>query len=151
MIKPIQISIAAICISSFALISCGERHLTTKTAETASSQPKTSKTSVIQNVSAKQAAELLAKQPDLGIIDVRTPQEFAQGHLKGAINVNFKAPDFDQKLAKLDKTKPYLLHCRSGHRSGNALRHFRALGFRKIYHMNKGMNDWLANGLPVEK
>src|SRR5262245_49956905 len=48
------------------------------------------------------------------VLDVRTAREFATGHLPGAINIDINAPDFEQKVAALDKSKSYLVHCAAG-------------------------------------
>ncbi len=104
----------------------------------------------VVNVSAKQAKSLIEKGP-VQILDIRTPGEFAQGHIAGAININFNSPNFEQELSKLDKNKEYLVHCRSGHRSGNALRTFKKLGFKHIDHMNHGIIDWNNAGYPLTR
>jgi rhodanese-related sulfurtransferase len=105
----------------------------------------------IVNVSPKQAAELIAGEYSLVVIDVRTQEEFDEGHIVGAKVIDVTADDFEQKLAKLDKKKSYLVHCRSGGRSGRAMEIFKELGFEKIYHLNKGMLAWEEAGLPVSK
>ena len=68
-----------------------------------------------------------------------------------AVNIDFKAPNFDEELAKLDHDKTYLVHCGSGGRSGMSLAKFREQGFKKILHLNQGFMEWEAAGLPVEK
>ncbi len=80
------------------------------------------------------------------ILDVRTPGEFKSGHLKGAKNIDFRADDFQKKLEKLDRSKPYLVHCRSGGRSTSSLAVFKKLGFREVYHMDGGMIGWKKSG-----
>lgn len=66
------------------------------------------------------------------LIDVRTPEEFADGHLKGATNIDFNGPDFAEKISELDKDDEYTLYCRSGRRSGLALEAMKAAGFTKV-------------------
>ncbi|MBJ2329292.1 rhodanese-like domain-containing protein [Schaalia cardiffensis] len=66
------------------------------------------------------------------LIDVRTPEEFADGHLKGATNIDFNGPDFAEKISELDKDGEYTLYCRSGRRSGLALEAMKAAGFTKV-------------------
>ena len=105
-----------------------------------------------QNVSADSAYALMqrnADNPDFVVLDVRTPGEFESGHLENAIMIDFRDSDFEEKAAALDKNKTYLMHCRSGNRSGQALQEMRELGFKKIYHMNRGMIEWNERGLPV--
>ncbi|WP_159437469.1 rhodanese-like domain-containing protein [Hymenobacter daecheongensis] len=74
----------------------------------------------------------LAKQRQVVILDVRTPAEYATGHLRHAQNLDVKAPDFATKAARLDTTKTYLLYCASGNRSGQAAAILQAQGFRKV-------------------
>ncbi|MEM1053933.1 MAG: rhodanese-like domain-containing protein [Bacteroidota bacterium] len=63
------------------------------------------------------------RDPNAPLLDVRTPAEFAQGHLAGAVNVDFMSPDFAQKVAEMDLPTdgPIYLYCRSGNRSGSAM------------------------------
>ncbi|MEM7011706.1 MAG: rhodanese-like domain-containing protein, partial [Verrucomicrobiota bacterium] len=106
----------------------------------------------IKNVSAEEAAKLLAdKNLQLQVLDIRTQEEFEEGHIDGAILVDFRGADFKDQLKKLDKSKPYLMHCRSGGRSTTAFKTFRELEFQKIFHLNSGILGWLDAGKPVEK
>ncbi len=93
----------------------------------------------------------LSRQPGMKILDVRTPAEFADGHLKGALNLDSASPDFAQKLAALDKSTTYLLYCRSGRRSANAATQMSALGFPHLYNLDGGITAWTAANKPVEK
>ena len=62
----------------------------------------------------------LASNPDAVLVDVRTPDEFSEGIIEGAINIDFKDPSFSEKINALDKSKPYFVYCLSGKRSGDA-------------------------------
>ena len=104
-----------------------------------------------QDVAAEVAAELIKNTPNLVVLDIRTPGEYAEGHIEGAKMIDFRAEDFAAELGKLDKDIPYLVHCRSGGRSGSAMPVFKELGFAKIYHLHKGFNSWVESGLPVSK
>lgn len=66
------------------------------------------------------------------ILDVRTADEYSQGHVPGALNIDFLSSDFKEKVAKLDATKPYKIYCRSGNRSGQALKIMKAMGFKDL-------------------
>jgi len=102
-------------------------------------------------VDGAKAAEVLASDPSITIIDIRTPEEFAEGHLKGAMNIDFTADDFEARLAELNRDKPYLFHCASGNRSGKSLPVFEKLKFTRLYHLNSGFKGWVADGQAVEK
>jgi len=107
---------------------------------------------VIRDISPEDAYELIQKNkgnPDFVILDVRTPQEFLQGHIDGAINIDFRSKSFRDELNKLNKTKTYLVYCRTGYRSGLAAEIMEDLGFQHIYNMKGGIVKWQAKGLPV--
>ncbi len=87
--------------------------------------------------------------PEFVVLDVRTPQEFAAGHLPGAINLDYYSPTFREQLNQLDKSKTYFVYCRTGHRSGEAVKIMKQLGFKKIYDLNGGIMQWQAAGLPL--
>ncbi len=86
------------------------------------------------------------KRPGTVVLDVRTPAEFAEGHLAGAINLDVNAADFRAKLGGLAKDIPYAVYCRSGNRSGTALTIMKSLGFTSTYHLGGGIQAWTAAG-----
>jgi len=95
------------------------------------------------------AANLL-KKPNTVVLDVRTPAEFATGHLKGAQNIDFRAPGFEDKISKLDKSKTYILYCASGNRSGQTTVLMEETGFKQI--INAGaFEDLQKAGLKTAK
>jgi rhodanese-related sulfurtransferase len=81
------------------------------------------------------------------LLDVRTPEETAQGKIAGAIEVNVLADDFVEKINNLDKKKTYLVYCRSGRRSLRAIESMAATGFSKLYNLKGGYNAWSAEHL----
>lgn len=89
-----------------------------------------------------QYAEALQGQ-DVALIDVRTPQEYAQGAIKGAVNIDYFDQElFLKKISALEKSKPVYLYCRSGNRSMKAARQLASLGFEKIYDLAGGYLAW---------
>lgn len=96
-------------------------------------------------VPASTVADLLKKRRTV-LLDVRTPAEFATGHLAGAENRDFRAPDFREQIAKLDKTKTYVLYCASGNRSGQTLVLMQAAGFQNVVNAG-GFKELKAAGL----
>ncbi|MCB1252347.1 MAG: rhodanese-like domain-containing protein [Austwickia sp.] len=87
-------------------------------------------------------------RPGTIILDVRTPEEFAAGHLQGARNLDL-AGDFAAGLARLDKSASYAVYCRSGNRSGQALATMHAAGFQHAYHLAGGTVAWQQAGRPL--
>jgi rhodanese-related sulfurtransferase len=98
-----------------------------------------------QKVSPKEFSEVIS-DPSVVILDVRTPQEFAEGHLANAINIDFQSGNFEQEIASLDKSKTYAVYCRSSNRSGEAVKVMADAGFTSMYDMDGGIIDWQAAG-----
>ena len=99
-------------------------------------------------VSPQQALEL-SGNPDITVIDVRTPEEFAEGHIDGAAMIDFYAATFADDMAGLDPDGTYLLYCRSGNRSGQATALMQQLGFERVYDMDGGVVAYGGQGLPL--
>lgn len=93
----------------------------------------------------------LAANPGAVVLDVRTPEEVAEGALPGAVNINFNAPDFKEKIAGLDKTKPYFVYCKVGGRSGKAATLMNESGFQEVHNLKGGYDAWVGQGLEVER
>lgn len=100
-------------------------------------------------VSAQEAAAVIGER-DVVVLDVRTPEEFAEGHLAGARNIDFYADDFADQLATLDPTVEYVLYCRSGNRSGQTMPILADLGFERVTEIDGGILAWAEADLPIE-
>jgi rhodanese-related sulfurtransferase len=85
----------------------------------------------------------------LVILDLRTPQEYETCHLKGSINLDFRSSSFKDQIAILDRDNAYLLYCRTGVRSGRALMLMMSLGFKELYNLTKGIEQWQREGYEV--
>lgn len=104
----------------------------------------------LRRVTPTDAAAIATDPPDdLVVLDVRTEEEFAVGHLDDAVMLDFYRTDFTDRLAELDPDVPYLLYCRSGNRSGQTLAIMEELGFRDVADLDGGIVAWQAAGLPV--
>jgi rhodanese-related sulfurtransferase len=101
------------------------------------------------DVSVQQASDLIKAKPGLVILDVRTPQEYGEGHLKGSILIPVE--ELASRLGELSKEKELLIYCRTGNRSRTAVNTLTAAGYRKMFHMNEGISAWLQQGYSVEK
>src|SRR4051794_2534476 len=104
-----------------------------------------------QNVTPDQAEKLLKEKKEIVVLDVRTADEFKEGHIAGAKNVDFQSEDFKKQVAALDKSKTYLVHCAAGGRSARALKVLEADKFEHVYHLNDGFTGWKQAGKPVAK
>ena len=108
-----------------------------------------SDTATIETVEPAAAAEVIESNPDAIVLDIRTPEEYAEGIIEGAVNIDFYAADFASQLDALDKDATYVVYCRSGNRSGQAMDTFADLGFQQVSDVNGGIVNWYQQGLPV--
>jgi rhodanese-related sulfurtransferase len=95
--------------------------------------------------------EFSAKTAESGVVtlDVRTPGEFAEGHIEGARLIDFQSGNFENEIATLDKNATYAVYCRSGNRSGQAVKVMQDAGFTNVFNMNGGVIEWANAGLPL--
>ena len=108
----------------------------------------------VQHLSAQEAKELIAQHrndPEFVILDVRTPAEYQQGHIGGAVLLDYYSPRFNQSLDILDRSRTYLIYCRSGSRSGRTSQKLAALGFTKVYDLAGGVLAWNSRKYPLVK
>lgn len=99
---------------------------------------------VFKKISAIKAKDLIAQSGDsLKIIDIRTSQEYLLGNIEKSINIDFYG-DFEEEISKLDKNGKYLVYCKSGNRSGQALKIFEKLGYEEVYELEDGYNSWIT-------
>ena len=89
------------------------------------------------------------QQPGIHLIDLRTAQEFASGHLSGASNVDFYGTDFRSQLAALDKNATYAIYCHTGNRSGQTVDIMRQMGFTHVINLQGGIAAWELAQLPI--
>jgi thioredoxin len=99
-------------------------------------------------LAATEFAAKIKELPSAPIIDVRSPEEFANGHVQNARNINWNGSDFDAQISKFDKSQPILVYCLSGGRSGSAASQMRSQGFKEVYEMEGGMMQWRSARLP---
>jgi len=95
--------------------------------------------------------EFKEKSKNQQLLDVRTPFEFKQGYIKGAKNINFFDKNFLEEVNSFDKSKPIYVYCKSGHRSGMAVKQMSKLGFKEIYELKNGIINWVRNNNQIEK
>jgi len=96
----------------------------------------------ISVISAEEAKIAMAAEEELILVDVRTPEEFAEGNIEGAKNINFHDADFEAQMLQFDKEKPLYIYCRSGARSAKAAEQLQEMGFREIYDIEGGFLNW---------
>ena len=124
-------------VALFAVAACDS------TSNTASEAPGAHK------VSASDAVALIESDNPPVIIDVRTPDEYASGHIAGAINIDVNGADFSSQISQLDPNQKYLVYCHSGNRSAQAAAQMEAAGIADIADAG-GLADLVGAGAPVE-
>lgn len=85
------------------------------------------------------------------LIDVRTPNEYAEGHINGAANIDFRDKNFENLISKIDKTKPIAVYCGRGGRSSKCSAYMKKAGFTKIYDLDGGITEWKFKGKEIVK
>ena len=107
----------------------------------------------MKTVSTKRAHRILErrdKDSEFVILDVRTAEEYVEGHIENAVNIDFYADAFPNELDVLDRENTYLIYCRTGSRSGSTFKMMRKLGFKDVYNMEGGIEEWSPNYPVVE-
>ncbi len=131
-------SVATIVFVVLALVGCGG----------GPTQADVAQTEGVRVVSARDAKALIASG-DVTVIDVRTPEEFAAGHVVGATNINVESADFDATIEKLDASDSYLVYCRSGRRSAMAADLMKTAGFTDVADAG-GLDGLIAAGVATQ-
>lgn len=107
---------------------------------------------IISEISIEKAKSLISGfrgNDDFVILDVRTEGEYSSGCIEGAVNIDFESSNFAKLLKLLDKEKTYLVYCKSGYRSEQAVISMSEMQFKKIYHMKEGIDGWKAKRLKL--
>lgn len=101
-------------------------------------------------VEPQEMIDVLTSQ-DVHLVDVRTPREFQMGYIENAINIDFSSPNFQTELEKLDSSKPIVVYCRTGRRSGISTNNLVKAGFIEIYDLKGGIVNWQKKGQKLIK
>ncbi|MBX2968190.1 MAG: rhodanese-like domain-containing protein [Cyclobacteriaceae bacterium] len=105
----------------------------------------------VQVLSVDAFEQKLNATPEKIILDVRTNEEYVQGKMKNATQIDYYQRDFKTEVAKLDKTKPVFVYCASGLRSNSAAKILKHQGFTEVYDLKGGLNAWARSGKPIVK
>lgn len=108
----------------------------------------------VEDIAPGQAQRMIRENrdnPDFVILDVRTPAEFEEGHLQGAVNIDYYAEDFRERIGDLQHGGTYLIYCRSGARSSNTYRMMEEMGFERMFNLQGGVLQWKSRGLPLAR
>jgi thioredoxin len=105
----------------------------------------------VQGVDAVQFKKLIATTKDAILLDVRTPEEYSRGHIAGSTAIDISDPAFTSRIDLLQKDKTILVYCLSGSRSYSAANYMSEKGFKKIYHLQRGLMEWNQQGFALEQ
>ena len=103
----------------------------------------------IQVVTSEEMQEL-SQLEDVQLVDVRTPDEYKEGYIADFQNIDYLSPTFEKEIEKLDKSKPVIVYCKSGNRSGKCAAKMKEKGFVKIYELDGGIAKWKFNGYDLK-
>jgi thioredoxin len=103
----------------------------------------------VKNLTPAQFREGIS-QKDIQLVDVRTPEEYAEKRIAGATNININGPEFETQMKTLDKSKPTYIYCLAGGRSAKAADWAVKHGFKLVYNLDGGITAWMGDKLPVE-
>lgn len=123
--------ISTFFLAGFLLVSCSIGQGSTKT-----------------DLSPTEFSKQLSETENPTILDVRTPGEFAEGHIQNALNIDWNGSSFDAQVSKLDKNTTVFVYCLSGGRSGSAASQLRSNGFKNVLELDGGIMAWRSAALP---
>ncbi|WP_424356385.1 rhodanese-like domain-containing protein [Methanobacterium sp. MBAC-LM] len=107
-----------------------------------------------EEIEPKEVFTILEKHrddPDFVVMDVRTPEEYDEGHIENAYLLNFKSGSFEDELENMDKNKKYYVYCRTGRKSRKAVELMEKRGYSEAHSVIGGIDKWKRSRLPVEK
>ena len=144
-----------IAVSVLTVIGCSSSSTATNSSAmtTVSSQVTTLSTDA-PTITTQDANDLIAKNKNNAnfvLLDVRTADEFNGGHIEGAVNIDYYAADFKANISKLDKTKQYVVYCRTGIHGAASVKIMLDLGFKQAQNMAGGITKWMNDGYPTVK
>jgi phage shock protein E len=103
----------------------------------------------VTDIGAEQLIEVVQSGDAPVILDVRTPEEYAAGHVEGAVNIDIASPSFDSDIAALPTDQTYVVYCRSGNRSADAAARMAAAGFTDVYNVDAGLATLASAGVAL--
>ena len=137
-IKNLKVLLITMLWISF--VSCGQKQNDKSTDQ--DSAPK---------ISLISASELNKVNDQILLIDVRTPGEFASGHIENSINIDYQADNFKDLISELDPDQEVYVYCKVGGRSGRSAKILEEMGFKKVYDLKGGIIAWEKEGFKTMK
>jgi rhodanese-related sulfurtransferase len=143
-IRLISTTLAALCVIGLQPVA-----LHAQAPAPAAPAPVGEKPNIAKEVTVDEAEKLIREEKGLVVVDLRTPEEYEESHISGAVNVNFHDANFLTEFQKLGNATPILFHCGGGSRSTKAMVALYPSKFQKLFHMKSGLSGWTKAGKPV--
>jgi rhodanese-related sulfurtransferase len=102
-----------------------------------------------RDIASTEARSFLTKHKNAFLLDVRTPDEYRQAHLTGAVLIPIN--EMERRLGEVPKNRPIVVYCAVGSRSSLVAGFLAGKGYGEVYHMSDGIVGWYRNGLPLER
>jgi phage shock protein E len=147
--RPDKVMIAVIGIASALLTACGTAASGAESVAAAQTTPTVMAQQVANPVLVDAVTARGLIEQGAVLVDVRTPEEFADAHIDGALLIDVSAGDFEARLAELDPSRAHVVYCRTGNRSAAAAAVMTRMGFSEIYDLG-GLSEWTDAGLPTQ-
>ena len=138
--------IILIALTSLTFISCGQTESETTESKVEKKVEIYEGPQRLERVDEMSFISFMQENSDIQIVDVRTPEEFNDGYIPNAVNIDFKAADFKEKIDQLDKFKPVLIYCHSGGRSGKTLEMMKDMHFSTVLELEGGYSNYITPG-----
>jgi phage shock protein E len=146
LVHPLRTLLALMLVGAALVVAgCGG----SATAEPATTETQATSAAPVTLLAPQDAEALIGGDEDVRVLDVRTPEEYAEGHVAGATLIDFYEPDFADRIGELDRNATYVVYCRSGNRSGQATALMAEQGFTSVNDVDGGVVAWQAAGLPL--
>ena len=132
------------------LMACGQATTSHQSEPTAEVEVEASRP-ILKDVSNDEFAALIASKPGALLLDVRTPEEWEEGHLEGAAHVDYWGDEaaFEAAMNAIPRDRPVLVYCAGGGRSGLTAKELIDAGHQEVYNLEDGISGWEGQGLPV--
>ncbi|HBB26016.1 MAG TPA: rhodanese-like domain-containing protein [Bacteroidetes bacterium] len=102
-----------------------------------------------KELSPKDVMAMIRRDTSVVIVDVRTPEEYGQGHIAGSQQIDYYGAEFQERLQRLPKDRDIVLYCRSGKRSSDAMSFLVSIGYSRVFNLNGGIIAWKKDRLPI--
>lgn len=137
-------------LAAFLLMACGQA-TTSHHGEAPANSSVEASNPILKDVSNDEFAALMAAKEGALLLDVRTPEEWEEGHLEGAAHADYWGDEaaFEAAMNAIPRTRPVLVYCAGGGRSGLTAKELVAAGHQEVYNLEDGISGWEGQGLPV--